>query len=241
MDIAEILLLILIFLGGSFVQRVSGFGMGIFAMLFLPYLLGGSSESAAVVGMVSFVGSVYNTVRNHKKIQWKTMLPLVIASLITIPIAVHFSKTLPQTVLKQMLGVVLVVLSLYFLFFSKRIRIKANMGSGLVAGTLSGVLSGLFATGGPPAVIYVLNATADNLAYFATIQAFFSITNLYSFFTRLLSGIITGQVMIWFAVSLFGLLLGNYLGGKVFSRLNAERLKQVIYIGMIISGILMIL
>lgn len=46
-----ILALIAVGAGSAFIQRVSGFGSGIFSMLFLPYLFGNTVTAAAVSGM----------------------------------------------------------------------------------------------------------------------------------------------------------------------------------------------
>ena len=240
MELYEYLLLILVVGGGAFVQRVTGFGMGIFAMLFLPYFLPSHGVCAAVIGMLSCVSNVYNAVQKRDHIQWKTMLPLVCAALAVIPLAVYLSAYLPQTVMKRLLGVVLVALSVYFLFFSKRIHLKPTVRNGLLAGVLGGMLNGLFSTGGPPVVLYLIHATGDNLSYFATIQAYFAVTNLFSTGNRILNGIITGEVVMLAAVALIGTFLGNAVGGKVFEKLNADRLRKVVYISMLISGVLMV-
>ena len=48
------------------------------------------------------------------------------------------------------------------------------------------------------------------------------------------------EVNIGAAVGFIGCLAGDYLGRKVFDKLDAQKLKYVIYIGMIISGVLML-
>ena len=48
MDPLHIVLLIIIGMGGGFVQRVSGFGLGIFVMLFLPHFLPTHTAAAAI-------------------------------------------------------------------------------------------------------------------------------------------------------------------------------------------------
>ena len=48
MEILQIVLLILVGMGAGFVQRVSGFGLGIFAMLFLPYLTPDIASAATI-------------------------------------------------------------------------------------------------------------------------------------------------------------------------------------------------
>jgi len=238
--VLEYLLLILVVGGGAFVQRVTGFGMGIFAMLFLPYFMPSHGAAVAVMGMIGSVGALYNAVRHRRDIQLKIMLPLVCAAMAVIPLAVHLSGTLPQSVIKRLLGVVLVGLSVYFLFFSKRVHLKPTVSNGILAGLLAGLLNGMFNTGGPPAVLYLIHATADNAVYFATIQAFFAATNVFSTVTRAVSGMLTMQILGLSAVAAVGWWSGNALGAKIFNRLDGDRLKKLIYMGMIVSGVLMI-
>ena len=94
---------------------------------------------------------------------------MICASLVIIPIAVYFSAVVSGKIFKILLGIVLVLLSFYFLFFDSKIKIRPTTVNGVFAGTLSGVLVGLFSTGGPPVVLYLSKATTDNLIYFATV------------------------------------------------------------------------
>lgn len=239
-ELLRCLLVVLVSAGGGFVQRVSGFGLGIFVMLFFPHLLTNYTMGAAVSCLMSVVGSSYNSLRYRENIRFRLVLPLVCAAAVTIPIAVYFSAAAPEALMKRLLGIVLVGLSVYFLFFSKKIRIRPTVPNGILAGALGGTLNGLFSTGGPPVVLYLVHAAQDPKIYFATIQFYFALTNLYSSVVRFLNGIITWEVMAWFGLSLIGWAVGDFTGSKVFARLNAESLKKVIYIGMILSGILML-
>ncbi len=237
----EMILLILVSAGGAFVQRVTGFGLGIFNMLFMPYFLPSSTVAAAICGMQACVINLYHGISKRRYIHWKTMIPLVIAAMVMIPLAVSVSASLPQSLMKRLLGIILVALSIYFLFFSHRIHIRPTVPNGLLAGALGGTLNGLFATGGPPVVLYLIQATSDKMVYFATIQAYFGITNVYSTAARMLNGIIDWQIVLYSAVSLLGILLGDRLGAVAFHRLNAEKFNKTIYFGMIVSGVLMLI
>ena len=235
------LLLIPVGIGAAFVQRVSGFGLGIFAMLFLPYLTGDAASAAAISCLWSLVTSSCNAVKLRKSIQFRLILPLICAAGVTIPLAVRASALVPKDIMTVILGIVLILLSLYFLLLSKKIRIKATLGNGILAGALGGTLNGLFSTGGPPVVLYLANAIGDKTAYFASIQFYFAFTNIYATAMRAASGILTSHILLLAALGLVGCLLGDGLGKLVFQRLHTARVKQIIYIGMIISGILMIL
>lgn len=233
-------LIVLIGAGAGFVQRVSGFGLTIFAMMFLPYLMP-TSTSAAVACLISCYLSTYNAVKYRKEIPFKKLFPVIISSLITIPIAIYFSPYISDEAFKVILGVCLIIISLYFLFFSNSIKIKATMGSGLIIGTVSGALNGFFSTGGPPVVLYLTCAHISNIAYFSATQCFFSITNIYATISRILNGIITQEIVIYSIIGLIGCVLGNFIGRCVFNKLDPRKLKRIIYIGMVVSGVSMLL
>lgn len=241
METIELLYLFLVAAGGGFIQRVSGFGLGIFVMLFLPHFMPTHTAAAAVSSLFSCGTSTYNVIKYRKRIDYKTVLPMLIASLVTIPFAVHFSASITQDFFKMLLGIVLIILSVYFLFFNKHVKIKPTIVNGAVSGALGGILGGLFSTGGPPVVLYLSHAVNETLVYFASIQFYFCLTNIYATATRALNGIITWNLLAYALLGMIGCMLGDFLGKRIFDKLNPKNMKLIIYIGMIISGILMII
>lgn len=239
MDLFRSLLLVVIGIGAGFVQRVSGFGLGIFAMMFLPHFMPSHTAAATIATLFSCITSTYNSVRYRRNVEFKTALPMICAALVSIPIAVYFSAAVSGEIFKILLGAVLIVLSIYFMFFNKRNKIKPTCFNGILAGALGGTLNGLFSTGGPPVVLYLSNAMTDNITYFATIQFYFCFTNLYATATRALNGIISIEMLIYAAIGVVGCMIGDLIGKSVFEKLNSNKLKYIIYIGMIISGIIM--
>lgn len=237
MDLLHYLFLALIGLGAGFVQRVSGFGLGIFAMLFLPHFMPSHTAAAAISSLFSSVTSTYNAVIYRKTVKYRIVLPMLCASLISIPIAVRFSVAVSANIFQILLGVVLIILSVFFLFFNKNIRFTPTVLSGILAGAVGGTLGGLFSTGGPPAVLYLSSATDDNVTYFSTIQFYFCFTNLYATVMRAANGIINVDILMYSAVGIIGCLIGDFIGKKVFDKLDSNKLKFIIYIGMLISGI----
>lgn len=240
MNGVTMILLILIGIGAGFVQRVSGFGLGIFAMVFLPHFMPAQS-AAAISCLFSCVTSSYNAIRYRRNIVYRTALPMVAAALITIPLAVFFAKRISGNGFQLLLGVVLILLSLYFLVFNHRVKIAPTARNGFLAGAVGGTLNGLFSTGGPPVVLYLSCATTNKEVYFATIQFYFCFTNLYATTMRLVNGMVNGEILLYAAIGVIGCMAGDCLGRMVFDKLDGNKLKRIIYIGMIISGIMMIL
>ena len=239
MSLPHCVLLIAICIGAGFIQRVSGFGLGIFVMMFLPHFLPSHRAAVAISSLFSCATSTYNAIRYRKRIAYKTVLPMVIATLVCIPVAVHYAHAVSGKIFQILLGTVLILMSLYFLFFHKRVKLKPSIPNGILAGALGGTLNGLFSTGGPPAVLYLSTATVDNITYFATIQFYFCISNLYATAMRAISGGIDSYILLCAAIGMIGCMAGDRIGKRVFDKLDSDKLKQIIYIGMIVSGIIL--
>lgn len=240
MELKEMLFLVLVGTGASFVQRVSGFGLGIFAMLFMPHFMPSPTAAVSVSNLFSCVTSSYNGIKYRKNISFSTVLPMLVAAMVTIPIAVAFSGNISGETFSVILGAVLILLSIYFIFFGQKLRFRATKVKGVLTGCCGGALNGLFSTGGPPIVLYLTNATDDPDIYFASIQFYFAVTNLYAVVFRIINGFVTWPVLGYTAVGLIGCFIGDFVGKKVFSKLDGKRVKRIIYIAMIVSGIIMI-
>jgi uncharacterized membrane protein YfcA len=236
----EYLYAILVGFGAAFVQRVSGFGLGIFAMMFLPHFMPSHTAAATISCLFSCYTTTVNSIKYRKNVAYMTAIPMLASALISIPIAVYFAAKVEAHIFEILLGSVLIILSIYFLFFNKKIKIKPTPVNGIIAGTLGGAFNGLFSTGGPPAVLYLTSAAPDNITYFATIQFYFCLTNIYATANRAINGLVTVDLLIYAAVGIIGCIAGDFFGTKVFNKLDAKKLKYVIYVGMIISGILML-
>ncbi|MBQ9922630.1 MAG: sulfite exporter TauE/SafE family protein [Clostridia bacterium] len=238
-EILQVVLTVLVGIGAGFVQRVSGFGLGIFSMMFMPHFMTSNAAAATISCLLSSGTSTYNAVKYRKQIVFKTIIPLICAASITIPIAVYFSVWVSGKIFKIILGVVLICFSVYFFTFENRITIKPSLKSSLIAGGIGGTLNGLFSTGGPPVVLYLSNATTDKMVYFAGIQFYFAVTNIYSVIFRFINGIVTPSVLLYALAGFVGCMVGDMLGKHVFDKMDTRKLKIVIYVGMIISGVLM--
>ncbi len=225
---------------GCALNTVCGFGFGVFCMMFMPYIMGSTVQAAAMINMITFVQATWLAVHYWKHIQFKLLAAPLLAYLVFSAIAVRVSAGLDNQVMKHILGAFLAALSVYFIFIAKKVRIRANTRNGLIAGALGGVMSGMFATGGPPASLYFSATTDTKESYLATIQGYFTVTNLYVVILRAANGVVTKNVLLCTAVGLGGLVLGNFLGAYIFRRISIDFMRKAIYCMMAVSGVLML-
>ncbi len=231
------LAVVLVTLVGSIIQRVTGFGFGIWAMIFLPTLLGGSHPQATLVSsLMSLISCAMVAFTMLKTVDWKNLVfPLIGYAAVALPCNLLLVKT-DNTVLSLALGIALVIMSIYFIFFSGKIKIKPTAPAGLICGGLSGFMGGFFAMGGPPVVVYYLQSSPDKLVYLATIQMYFVMSNAYNTTVKIASGLLTWNVVILTAVGTIGMLAGLYIGKKIFNKLDGTLLRRIVYGFMAASG-----
>ena len=226
--------------GGAFVQRVSGFGYGIFVMLFFPYVLL-HTEATALSGFVSLVSASYVSFRLRKQVRWRSVWIPLLSYVVTNTVTTRLIVSLETALLSKIFGVALILLSVYFFFFSAKIKIRDTLCNALIAGGLSGILSGAFAMGGPPVVVYYLNSSKDNDEYMATIQCFFVFSNVISTFNRAINGFFTVRVLWLLIPAVLITFLANFLGKTAYGRISPTMLKKIVYVFMAVSGVIALL
>ena len=237
MDSTTIGLLVMSACVASFIQRVSGFGFGIAIMTVLPYLMDSYGESTALSGMLAGAQSLFVAIRMRAYISWRRLLPILITFIIVSYFSVLTVSNIDDKTLKHVLGGILIAVSIYFFFFSERIRVKPTIPIQISMGTLSGMMGGFFAMQGPPAVLYFLSSEKTKEDYIAISQAYFVIGNIMMTLFRYKAGFVTVAVGQAWCFGILAVCIGTWLGTKVFNRLSTSNLKKIIYVFICISGI----
>lgn len=221
----------------GFIQAVTGFGAGIFMMLFFPVFFPILNASALSASITLFASSALAW-QYRRSCQWKLLLMPTCVYLLFSSTVIVLAPYLPTTLLKKSFGVLLVVLSVYFLRFAGKIKVRPNLVSATICGGISGIASGLFGIGGPPMVIYFLSALDDKEKYLATIQLFFAVTGAYNLVFRIFSGIYTAELLLYTVIGAVSVLIGGKIGTKLIERLDTETMKKLVYVFLGISGVL---
>ncbi|BAK47598.1 predicted permease [Clostridium sp. SY8519] len=239
-----LLLVIVCCFVSALVQRISGFGL---ATLLMPLLLlfQSFSDALIVVGVISCIGSLILVVQQFRHIQWKKliipMMPYVVISLLITRLMANSNVEN----LKKWLGLFLFVLGIYLIISARRAHKqkkhsdpqKGALPVGLGVGAVTGVINPLFNVAGPPMAIYFLRVCKDNLAYLATMQVFLSFISLYTNTIRAVNGMFSVHVILPILLGVVGILAGFGAGGKIFGRLDAEKLKYIVYTVVACSGL----
>ena len=141
----DLLLIALLAVGASFVERTTGFGFGIFIMTVLPFLMPSYGEATTLSGLLAFATTLIICIRMWNLIDWKHLWLILGTFIVVSAGAIYVLARMQTHSLTLMLGIILIVVSLYFIFLGGKIHIKPTPTAQIITGTLSGILGTLIA------------------------------------------------------------------------------------------------
>lgn len=232
------ILICLIFLIAGFIQGISGFGSALFAMPLLSLFI----DLKVAVPLCAFNGltiTTYLAFKLRKYVDYKKILPLLISSIPGIYIGVILLKSIDFSVLKIFLGLLISLYSIYSLIFTPQTKLINKLWLYII-GFSSGFVGSLFGVSGLPVIIYVTLTDWAKDVIKATISVFLCFSTIITIIVLLLNNLITPIVLNYFLLSIIPVVLGTYLGSKLYHKFNRHHYLKLLFIILIPLGIMLV-
>jgi uncharacterized membrane protein YfcA len=222
----------------SFVMGLTGFGIALVAMAFLPWLM--SPVTAIVVlTLYALVFSVVVVVQLRRDLTPRALVDLLIGTVVGTPVGVWVLASLPVTALNRLIGLVLVIVVALEVRGTMPTRLVGR-GWGLGTGFLAGVLGGAVGTPGPPVIVYATTQgwsprtmKANTMGFFVANQGVILIGYWWAdLFTREVA-----TVSVAFALPA---LAGVGAGVALFGRLDPVRFRRIVFALLLVSGLILL-
>lgn len=219
----------------STVQGVTGFGSGIMMMIFLPAMLpiGQSAGVATMTMVLAEIGLVWRY-RHHIHF-WRIFLPFLVYACVA-TWSVRLGQVLPVTLLKGLLGGLLIGLALYFTLSHRAGRKPIPLVVALLFMAVSGFFNGLFGIGGPLMALYFLTLAKSKAEYLASIQTFFLIDTVYVTSLRFATRVLAFGDVKFVLIGMIGTLIGTAVANRIVTRLNVATMTRLVYIFIGLAG-----
>jgi uncharacterized membrane protein YfcA len=145
--------------------------------------------------------------------------------------------------MRIILGIMLILLSLYFSFFKKKLQkfIRPTTGWQIGAGSASGIMGGLFGMHGPPVVLYLITSEPSKNHYMGMIQTYAVVTNILMLGVRAWNGHLTTSVSTTYLYSLGGLALGVIAGNWAFKHIPNKIFSYIVYAYIAVCGAIILI
>jgi uncharacterized protein len=235
-----ILLLAAIYVAASFVQGLTGFGMGLIAVPLIALMFGPQTA----VGMVLSVGiavGLINFLLHRKQCQYRRVLPLALLSYPFVPLGVYFLENVDADLVMIILGAVIIALTLFAWFAQSRlVMVMQTRGVGPAFAALAGLLLGAFSTSGPPMVAYFYAGDTDRIRAKANTQLYFASTTAVAIAIHAVAENVTWWTVTWGLPFIPVIYLATHLGVAVSFRVPLERFRILTDVALVGLGVALI-
>lgn len=234
LDTTSLFILLAVFLG-CFTQSLTGFGVALVMMAVLPSLVG-LKVATPLVALTAIVLETVMLIRYRGALQFRSILGLLVSSLIAIPVGIFYFRRLDEGVALSVLGFVLTAYALYALI-GFRLPALSHPAWAWGFGFTGGLLGGAYNTSGPPVVVYGNCRRWSPQEFKSNLSGYFLVNSIMVVSTHWLGGNFTPQVMSRFLLALPALFLGFLLGQSMDRWLNPELFRKVVLVLLVVLGV----
>ena len=223
---------------GGLVQGLSGFGSALVAVPILAIVLPADTLVPLMVLLGVFI-SAFNLLSLHHALSISPVLPLLGGYLLGTPLGLLFLAWAPEALVLGSLGL---LISLYagLSLAGRQPKAAWLRYRGIAIGTLSGALGAAYSTNGPPVLLHVAAQeewNADRRK--AVLALFFLLASLITASAHALSGLITGDVLLWLWWGLPPLVGGTLLGILLYRRLGERDYRRLTLVIILVAGLML--
>ena len=218
-----------------------GFGAGLIAVGALALLLPDLTDAVVLVLLVNLPAELFVVRRSWNHIQWRGVASLFAAIAVGIPIGTWLLRWGEPRLLLTLLGLVLVGVGALFLVRPTGRAAIGGRWAEAPVGLVSGLLTGLFGTGGPPLILYYQLKGVDKAVFRGTLMAIFLLMTVVRVPSYAVFGLITTPRLLSSLAVLPAVLLGAYLGQRVHLRLDELQFRRLVSLALVAIGLVLLI
>jgi len=222
------------------VQGATGFGSGIVLNAFWLHILEPSAAISLNIVSCLFV-SALPIYQLRKTLDFSKLKSFVFFGVIGIPTGLLILTMTDPSIFKTTVGLILVIFSIWK-FKSKDILInfKSNPALDKLIGFISGILGGFAALGGILPTIWVNLQRLPKNTQRGTYEPFIFITSIAAVISFYFAGFLTLDIFYNFLKAFPALMLGSWIGIKIYALINEALFRQVILGLIFLAGLVLL-
>ena len=222
------------------VQGATGFGSGIVLNAFWLHILEPSAAISLNIVSCLFV-SALPIYKLRKTLDFSKLRSFVFFGVIGIPTGLLILTMTDPSIFKTTVGFILVIFSIWK-FKSKDILInfKSNPTLDKFIGFISGILGGFAALGGILPTIWVSLQRLPKNTQRGTYEPFIFITSIAAVISFYFAGFLTLDIFYNFLKAFPALMIGSWIGIKIYALINEALFRQVILGLIFLAGLVLL-
>ena len=228
------LLVVAVFFGATLLRSALGFGEALIAVPLLSFVMP-VKVAAPIAVLVSITVAAVVVAQDWRHVHFRSAVRLVLSTLVGIPLGLLLLRTVPEPVVKSVLGLVVAAFAVSALRSRNTYELPNDRFAWLF-GVSAGVLGGAYGMNGPPLVMYGALRRWSPEHFRATLQGYFLPASVIGMAGYWAAGLWTPSVSRYYLLSLPTALLAIALGRAINRRIDAHRFLVYVHAGLIASG-----
>jgi len=218
-----------------------GFGSGLIAVGCLALLFPEIKDVVVLLLLVSTPAEIFVVLTCRRNIVWRGVLKIFAGILVGIPLGAYFLRSGDPTVILLVLGGFLVLAGVSFLAIPRRRAVSWPWWTAPPTGLISGLLTGLFGTGGPPVILFYQLGGAAKTVFRGNLMAIFFLMTFVRLPSYAAAGLLTTP-RLWSGLAVLpAILVGVWLGQRIHIRLAEATFRRLVCVMLVVLGVLILL
>lgn len=199
----------------------------------------GMGNAKAAITMILWLVTIIVTVQNLKYINPKKLGIMLFFMILGMIPGIWLFDRLPTKILMIVYGLIVVAIGVDKLLRKNSKDLKTPYS--YIALLMSGVMQGMFTSGGPFLALYATTAMKDKKEFRATVSSIWAVLNIYLMWNMFRQGMYTGYVMKLAGMSILPVFAAIWIGNKISHKIKQETFLKLVYVLLIVSGGILLL
>jgi uncharacterized membrane protein YfcA len=210
----------------AFIRGFTGFGLAVVGVPLLS-LFFAPAEIVPSIMILAIIAGLQLIPKIWRSVDWKLLAPTVLGAAVGTPLGTWLLAGVSANVMRVLIGGAVLTASLAVqLGFRFAQRPPAGVSAGF--GAIAGLTGGAAAMPGPSVIFLFLAVPIAHAAGRASLILFFQISAAMSAVSAAVGGLLEAHALILGALLVPAMLVGNWLGDRVFDKASAKTYRRVV-------------
>lgn len=230
-----------ILLIAQLVYVLFGFGSGLIAVGSLALLFPEIQDVVVLLLLVNLPVELWVTWKSRREFRWKPIAGLGVGIVVGIAGGAWLLKNTQPQVILTILGWFLIAVGVLFVKLPPGGRISPPAAAAPPVGLLSGLLTGMFGTGGPPVIIWYHLTSDGKSAFRANLLRIFLLMALVRLPVYTVGGLVSVPRLWSSLLVLPAVGLGAWLGHRLHLQISERTFRRLVSILLAVLGLVLLI